>query len=424
MQARLAALLVLLSVALAAYPVLPADTQSAPLYQLTSWRSEKLTWSDNGGLPVDSEFSAPIVAHYNWAYGATMLGLTAHRVGGADYYAVMALVVKHTLNAQDVIGPFQSQPQYSAGRYSLAVATPDHLVYVWLTAPGADPQRVILASDAAPNAPIACLVQPPDPLSTKWEQWRITLAYAHSDTGTQLQVFVFNGTGKLLDTAPSINLPSPLNAVALHPVINDWPQVMFATYDPPSSSGQSLVGVYLAQQSTKGWVIARLVDAGNSGAIFPPPSLPGNQGTAIVIGDTTTRGAFLQQLQLADPIGGGLSQLGTYSYFSQPFSQRHYNLFQSALSALPLLAFTDGADILVAWQSQSRGRAPGLPGYAFIQLLTGEVTDPDQPLYPIIALAGAAHWSTGNPELYWVQQGSQDNGTGQLFRIAYVPNVR
>lgn len=424
MQPRLAALLVLLSIALAVGPPSPATAQNAPLNQLTSWRSEELTWSDNGGLPVDSEFSAPIAAQYNWAYGATMLGLTAHRVGGADYYAVMALVVKHTLNAQDVIGPLASPPQFSAGRYSLAVSTPDRMVYVWLTAPSADPQRVILASDAAPNAPIACLVQPPDPLNANWEQWRITLAYAHSDSGTQLQVFVFSGTGKLLDAAPSINLPSALNAVALHPVINDWPQVMFAAYDPPNSNGVSIAGVYLAQQSANGWVIARLVDAGNPGAIFPPSSLPGNQGTAIAISDTNTSGAFLQQLQLADPIGGGLSQLGTYSYFSQPFSQRRYNLFESALSALPLLAFTDGADIFVAWQSPSRGRAPGLPGYAFIQLFTGEVTNPDQPLYPVLTLAGAAHWSTGNPELYWVQQGSPDNGTGQLFRIAYVPNTK
>lgn len=424
MKARLTALLVLLSIVLAADPASPADPQSAPLYQLTSWRSEKLTWSNNGGLPVDSEFSTPIVAQYNWAYGATMLGLTAHRVGGADYYAVMALVVKHTLNAEDVLGPFTSPPQYSAGRYSLAVSTPDRLVYVWLTAPGAEPRRVQLVNDAVPGAPIACLVQPPDPPSAQWAQWRITLAYAHSDIGTQLQLFLFDGTGRFLDSAPSISLPGALNAVALRPEINSWPQVMFASYEPTSGNVAPVVGVYLAEQSTRGWAVARLVDTGGYGAMFPPPSVPGNQDIAIVISDTSTTGAFLQQIHLADPVGGGLSTLGTYSYFSQPFSQRRYNLFESALSALPLLAFTDGTDIFVAWQSQSRGRAPGLPGYAFIQLHTGEVSDPDQPLYPVIALSGAAHWSTGNPELYWVQQGSPDNGTGQLFRIAYVPNIK
>lgn len=424
MHARLAALLVLLlSAAAVSFPA-HAALPSAQLNHLTDWYSEELTWSNNGGLPVDSEFSAPIAAQYNWAYGATMLGLTAHVVGGSDYYAVMALVVKHTLNAQDVIGPLSSTPQFSTGRYSLAASTSNRMVYAWLTAPRADPHRLILVTDATANSPIACLVQPPDPPSTQWDQWRITLAFAHSDMGTQLEVLLFDGMGKVLDSAPSINLPAALNAVALRPAINSWPQLLFSASDAADTNGAATMGVYLAEQSTHGWVIVRLVDAGNPGAIFPPPGLPDNLNTALVISDTSTSGAFLQQIQLADPTGGGLSQLGTYSYFSQPFAQRRYNLFDSALSALPLLAFTDGTDILLAWQSETRGRAPGLPGYAFTQLFTGEVTDPEQPLYPILTLAGTSHWSTGYPELYWVQQGSPDNGTGQLFCIAYRPNTK
>jgi hypothetical protein len=423
MRIRLPVLWVIFSIASACFSPLSAVAQSAQLNQLPAWRSEELSWSDNGGLPMDSEFSTPIVAQYNWAYGATMLGLTAHRVGGSDYYAVIALVVKHTLNAQDVIGPLGSPPQFSAGRYSLAVSTPDHVVYVWLTAPGADPRRVMLVTDAIPGAPIACLVQPPDPPSTKWEQWRATLAYAHSNSGTQLEVLLFDGAGRLLDSAPSISLPSALKAVALRPAENGWPRVLFAANDLGTSRGVAIAGVYLAAQSANGWAVARLVNAGGPGAAFPP-SLPGGQDTAIVVSDTDTSGAFLQQIHLTDPTGGGLSQLGPYSYFSQPFTQRRYNLFESALSALPLLAFTDGTDILVAWSNPSRGHAPGLPGYAFLTLNRGDVVDPDQPAYPILALAGAAHWSTGNPELYWVQQGSPDSRIGQLFRIVFRPNIK
>jgi hypothetical protein len=423
MRTRPAALFVFLGLALAGFPVLPATAQSAQLYQVTDWRSEELTWRNDGGLPVNSEFSAPIAVQYNWAYGATALGLTTHHVGSADYYAVLALYTKRTLDAQDVLGPFSSPPQYSSGRYSLAVSTPDRLVYVWLTAPGADPRRVLLANDAVPGAPIACLAQPPDPPSAQWAKWRITRAYAYSDIGTQLEQLLLDGTGKLLDAAPGINLPGALNAVALAPVSAGWPQVMFAAYDPRADSGGSTAGVYLAAQAPRGWAIARLTDAASHGAVFPA-SLAGGQGTAIVVSDMSSAGAFLQQIQLADPTGGGLSQLGPYDYFIQAFSQRRYNLFESVLSALPLLALTDGAGIWLAWQSQSPGRAPGLPGYTYAQLYAGSVVEENQPAFPILTVAGTAHWNTGHPELYWVQQGSPDNGTGQLFRLAYEPNTK
>jgi len=41
--------------------------------------------------------------------------------------------------------------------------------------------------------------------------------------------------------------------------------------------------------------------------------------------------------------------------------------------------------------------------------------------YPILGLAAAAHWRSGNPEIYWVQLGSDHADGGQLFSLSYQP---
>ena len=67
-----------------------SQAQTAGLDQLSDWYYQELLWRSTRGLPVDVEFTAPLAAHYNWAYGATVLGVNARGVGGSDQRSAQA----------------------------------------------------------------------------------------------------------------------------------------------------------------------------------------------------------------------------------------------------------------------------------------------------------------------------------------------
>lgn len=398
--------------------------QAAQLANLSDWRSEQLAWRDGGGLPVDSEFTAPLCAQYNWAYGATVLGLTAYSPDSGNYYAVLGVYSAGVLDALDQAGPAGGMPQFHAGRYHLAAALSDGRVYIWLTAPGAVPHKLMLANDAIPGTPIACLVYPPEPLSVDWDDWWITVAYCLNDSGPYLQVESFKGTGASAGFIAGFALPSALNAVALKDGGSQPPQLLYSVIDTPATYNQPvLAGVYLAAYAGNGWRTTRCMDAGNRGAVLHPGA-SGSWDSVIAAMDPDSPGLVLRRMTYAISDNAMLPVLGGFDYFQLPFLQRRCFLFESVLSPLPLLALSDGTDILLAWWQEQPGRAGSALGYAMQKLSDGNNYPGGDPEYPVVAVAASAHWSSGAPEVYWVQQGSPARKTGQLFRMAYEPRGR
>jgi hypothetical protein len=403
---------------------LPYPSFAAEQSDITNWRTQQLRWHDNGGLPVDSEFGSPLVAQYNYAYGATVLGITAHRTGGEDYYAVIAVYDGTALTAMDVLGPLTAPPQFSIGRYHLAVAQPDGRVFIWLTAPGAEPKRLHLTDDAVPDAPLSCLALPPDPPSAKWEDWRIFLGYCMDTNPPYLELVYYRDAAEQTQTIFGLSLPSVLDAISL--VGSDFgsPHVLFSVVDTAATNrSNAQVGVYLSSPGSSGWYTQRIAGAGNLGAVLHP-GVTGDWETAIVLEDTSSAGFWFQQIKFATLATGMQAAMGGAEYFSTPFEERCISLFESKRSELPMLAYGDDADVSLVWREAQPGRAGSSLGISSLLLHQGETDTQGSSVYPIQAVAGTAHWSTGNPEIYWVQQGSIDNDTGQLFRIAFMPSAK
>lgn len=423
-RAKRMAVVILLALAFGLLIAPASFAREAQLSDLSYWRSTQLAWRDGGGLPVDSEFTAPLCAQYNWAYGATVLGLTTHSANTGNYYAVLGVYSNGTLDALDQAGPTGDIPQFHAGRYHLATALPDGRVYIWLTAPGANPHKLMLVNDAIPGTPIACLVYPPDPVSAEWKEWWITLAYCLNDNGPQLEVQSFRGTGSSAGYITGLALPSALNAVALKDGGSQPPQLLYAVVDTPAQGRQPvLAGVYLTAYAGNGWHTTRCMDTGSRGAVLHPGAA-GSWSSIVAAMDPDSSGLLLRRMTYATPENAMQPMLGGSDYFQLPFMQRRCFLFESALSPLPMLAYSDGTDILLAWWQAPPGRTGSALGYAPQMLINGSNYPGGDAQYPVVAVAASAHWSTGNPEVYWVQQGSPGNNTGQLFRVAYLPGSK
>ncbi len=417
---RMAAV-ILLALALNVCMAPASRAREAQLSDISYWRSTQLAWHDGGGLPVDCEFTAPLCAQYNWAYGATVLGITAHSAYSGNYYAVLGVYNNGMLDALDQAGPVGNMPLFHAGQYHLAAALPDGRVYIWLTAPGASPHKLMLVNDAIPGTPIACLVYPPDPVSADWKEWWITLAYCLNDNGPQLQIESFKGTGTSTGYMTGLALPSSLNAVALKDGGSQPPQLLYSVVDTPAQGNQPvLAGVYLTAYAGNGWHTTRYMDSGSRGAVLHP-GVAGSWNSVIAAMDPDSSNLLLRRMTYATSDNAMQPMLGGFDYIQIPFMQRRCFLFESVLNPLPLLAYSDGTDLLLAWWQAAPGRAGSALGYASLKLINGDNFPGGDPEYPVLAVAAAAHWSSGNPEVYWVQQGSPGNNTGQLFRVAYLP---
>jgi hypothetical protein len=70
------------------------------------------------------------------------------------------------------------------------------------------------------------------------------------------------------------------------------------------------------------------------------------------------------------------------------------------------------------------GRIGSELGFSFFRLFQGESRQDAGgvvPQYPMLGVAATSHWSSGDPEVFWVQKGSQNHGGGQLYRMQYIP---
>lgn len=423
-------LLPLLTALVALLAVQAAQAQLQPLSLLADWRLDRLDWHDTGGLPVNAEFVSPMTACYNWAWGEVALGLNVQ--AGQSYYAVVAIVNGNSLDALSVAGPYTRTVAWNAGPYHVAAVLPDGRLSLWLTAPGQYPRQVILATGLAAGTPLAVTATPPAPPSQP--DWRISAAYQDDQGGRVLQLATFNGAGKALTYTPSLRLPDELLSLsygeysvggAAGPAV---PSVLFvaAAPEPSKTDNNSASSVYIAScTSQRGWVLSWLRAAGiNGGAPFLGSA--GTSPNAMIALDewANAQGYGVLQALPASLMSDGtvsIPLLGPRDEISAPVDPDTFAWVASARSVNPLSAYSDGRYLYIG-ELTGRGRAGNELGYQFFNLYDANAQARPSDTYAITALGATAHWSTGNPQLFFLQDGTAaDPATTTLFRLAYSP---
>ena len=394
--------------------------QTPRLDDSLNWRSEPVVWGKVSVISDSANVLAPITAHYNMAYGATVLGLNV-REGGTAYYAVIANYHDGQLDVLDTIGPLDAPVEWHSGSYHLAAGLPDGRLVAFLTVPGKYPTQVTLSRQYAARTPFFCVVRPSEPLSDLWESWSITTAYQLDLAEPELEIKTFDGRGRVLDAAPSIDLWHRLHSV----VYFDCP---IPNGSIPTLGCVTGRGVFAAwHEYGRGWHIDKLAgeQLGNCRlGIAPQGSKPAFE--ALYLDDTDPFGSLqLQRITLNYSEDSIAFRWGRSGSLPENYDIRSHTFINSGLSPQPLLAYATDADIYLAWLDSAAGtRERELPlrtaRLHFGERLTG--TSSNTPAYPILGLAGAAHWASGNPEVFWVQLGSLHSGGGQVFRLAYEPS--
>lgn len=396
-----------------------AAERTAGLVELRDWTLSELTWRDRAGLPSESTFTGPLAAYYNMAFGATVLGVNL-LAGGNEYYAACVSCSGDQLKALAYLGPLRQPVQWRAGPYFLAAGLGDGRLVVWLTAPREYPRLVTVSSRYEPNTPFACRVAPPEPPSAEWERWTATAAYLEGGLQAGLVVATVDGNGRALETLPALEVYEPLDDVvyaALAVGERRMPAVLLADAE----------GLYWASYGEpQGWRGQPLAGSGISdvqlylGATAAPP-----YALAWFDEEDYHGGRRIQRIDLDSGGGQGPGvRWGPAGVLPRGLEPLRLATVDSTRSAWPLLAVASTADIHLFYRSAAADPRLRQLQLSSVQLHSGDrlAAAGDSPAaYPILAVAAAAHWQSGDPEVYWVQFGSLDADGGQLYRLAYEP---
>jgi hypothetical protein len=412
-----------------------AFAQTAGLEQLGRWYLAEVGWRDRGTLPSDNELAAPLIAQYNWAYGAIAMGLNVRARGTSSYYAAVALNDNAQLDVLDSFGPVSGPVLWDAGKYHLAAGLPNGQLVVWLCAPGAMPRRVVLTDSYTPGTGFDLAVYPPDPVSRTWESWVISAAYQYSQGDPGLLVESFHGDGSSLDFTSTLGTPGNLVSVqyADYPASagGSTPYVAFTCErdNQPSPGNNAHTGLLTAwYSSSEGrWVPANFR---NTGLYLGNTSLGwgGANGTATVLAafDESDQSGLYGGLQLLTTSINRHGQVASTAHSAcwLPCAPRRDNFcfLDSARLAGPFTVLSDGLDVFFGWRVQAANGGQGLE-YYHLRLHQGERAQQGtgtQARFPILGVAAAAHWSSGDPSLYWIQRGNSSGETGGvLYQLVY-----
>jgi hypothetical protein len=421
-----------LGIWLALAPSGMARAQTTGLEQLGRWYLAEIGWRSRGTLPADNEIASPLIAQYNWAYGAIVMGLNVRARGTNSYYATIALNDNALLDSLDSVGPLNGTALWDAGKYHLAAGLPNGQLVVWLTVPGASPQRVILSSNYAPGTGFDLAVYPPEPLTAKWEDWVITAAYQYNQDTPGLQAESFNGRGESRDYTTTLPTPGSLVSVqyADYPRDGGWtPYVVFTCLrDKQAVSGNNAhTSVQAAwYDSAQGnWIPANFR---NTGLYLGNCYLGWKNGSAFALTafDESDQFSIYGGLQLLTSSINRHGQVATSANSScwlptAPVAA-NFSYLDSARVASPFTVLSDGLDVFLGWRVKPAKGGDGVEYYN-LKLFQGErvqQNNVDVAKYPVQGVAAAAHWSTGDPSLYWVQRGSANGiSGGVLYQLVY-----
>jgi hypothetical protein len=406
---------------LSAWPLDAASGQARQLADLSSWITEPVDWGRVQVVSEDATFLGPLTACYNMAYGATVLGLNA-REGGSAYYAVIANYHDGVVDVLDAVGPLAEPVEWHSGPYYLAAGLADGRLVAFLTAPGEYPRQVVLSQDYASRTPFSCVARPSQPVSDNWAYWSITAAFQLDSLEPELAVQTYDGRGRVLDSAQRLSLPAQLSSVTYMDM-------------PAGEASVPVLGFVTARgvaagwhEYAWGWHLEPLAGNALSNCQLASITDPAALGLLALYRDASDPFSLpqLQRINLAYHQGEVSVRWGQASLLAEQLDIRSQAFVESDLAPLPLLAAATDGDIRLVWLTAAA--KPDQRSLAIQEALlhSGErqFGGDNTPLYPILAVAGAAHWHTGYPEIYWVQLGSQFGGYGQLFRLAYEPRQR
>jgi hypothetical protein len=411
-----------------------AQAQTAGLEQLGRWYLAELNWRNRGTLPADNEAAAPLVAQYNWAYGAITMGLNIRARGTNSYYAAIAINDNASLDYLDSVGPANGPALWRAGKYFLAAGLPNGQLVVWLTAPGASPRRIVLTNSYTGGTGFDVAVYPPDPLGTDWAKWFISAAYQNSDSSRGLVVESFTGAGTSQGITSTLQTPGNLVDVRYldFPLADKSSYTAYTVFtyerdNQPVPGNNTHTGIQAAwyNMSQNQWAPTSFRDTG----LYLGNCYLGWKNSAVcalVAFDQSEGASLYGGLQLLNCSANRLNQVATSAAGScwlpvAPVRNNFYFL-ESARVASPFTVLSDGQDIYLGWQVQSN-RGGNQLEYFHLCLYRGDRQtqgNTELALYPIQGVAAAAHWSTGDPSLYWVQRGSNRGASGGvLYQLVY-----
>lgn len=413
----------------------PAAAQVGGLDQLGNWEYREVYWRDSAGLPVDREFSGPLVAQYNWAYGMTVVGVNVRGVGSTDYYAALALHNSGYLDAMTVIGPLSLPVTWDAGPFHIAAGLPDGRLIVWLTAPGELPRELQFSSSYQPNTGFDVTVYTPEQANTKWGEWWITGAYQISGGDQSVAVENQDGNGSLISSLGLIGVPGVLESIAYldYPVGGDWmPFVMMTVArDELQEPGNNehLLALAAYYDSEGGWYLQNLRNAGiDNGAVYCGYDEQAQLLLAYDESDEFSVTGGLQQVSFTNPAQPSVGiSLNGFDHLPVAAEFGLWSYFDSARTSLPMVVASGGTDVYLGHYAPRAGRIGSELGYSFFRLYQGEARGgSDRPVaqYPVVGVAATSHWSTGDPEVFWVQKGSPNHAGGQLYRMQFIPPAR
>jgi len=413
-----------------------AQERTAGLDDLSNWYLNPVVWRGAAGLPVDIEFMPPLVAQYNWAYGATVLGVNVRSVGGQDYYAVLATYTDGALDSMSVFGPVSGAARWHSGPYHLAAGLPDGRIVLWLTAPREYPRQLVVANDYAAGTEFSVAVYTPGPVTAAWDTWSFTCAYQNSylQQGPALFAIRQTGNGDTLSGFPALNLPGDIRGVSYY----DYPVpgsalayvVLDVVRDQNMERGNNAHTTAMCAhfEPDRGWIAQTLHHTGLFGGQLVLYVSGGATYIALTWDESSEYGISSALELISTQPQGSISVQTTVlgsTYFPVIPDIEGVCLLPAARSSHPLAILSDRRDIWLGYFVPGPRYSEQELEYNFFKLYEGEVvTRPDglaAAAYPVIGVAATAHWSTGNPEVFWVQQGSDQHAGGQLFCLAYAP---
>lgn len=398
-----------------------------------NWFGDRVDWRVSLGLPTDSEFTAPLVAQYNWAYGSTVLGVNVREFGTHRYFATVAGFSDGRLDIYDSVGPLGRAAVYKAGPYHVSAGLDDGRVLCWLTAPGEFPRSLVLVNNYLPTSGFDVVVEPPDPPGSNWEDWTVVLSYQANVAGNNIVTVVLNGNGELLYDLPGLEMDGVVRELeyARRPLPGlDMPYLLMVVEYGDSGSG----GILRKATGTawfdpdQGWFTQGIRATGRSNSSVYLDADTAGGALAMMAWDASDEyqnTSYIERLHLRlGSSGQVLTDTGLPNLVNRFTTNVNWCFGKTVANRFPYVLFSDGTDVLFGYNASRRGEQGRDVGYKTFVLVRGQLAGDEYgnegPLYPVEGVAMSTHWNTGDPLVFFIQQGSADYAGGQLYHLQYI----
>lgn len=397
-----------------------------------NWTSSRVDWRRSLGIPIDTEFVAPLTAHYNWAYGNTLLGVNVRQFGAREFYAAIASFSDDRLDILDSEGPLPGAAILRSGRYHVTAGLADGRILCWLTAPGEYPVRLQLANRYLRGSGFDVIVEAPDPPSATWADWTILVCFQTSLGENNIATEVYDGNGRLIYDLPGLQVAGRVRQLEYtrSPVPGvDLPWLLMSIDSGSVSAGapyNATVGTawYVPGEQ---WYLQGVRPGGrDNSSIYLDDEAAGGAIALMAWDDSDefSSGGFIERLHMRS---GNARQIitdkGLPNLFNWHTTSANWCFGRTVSSRYPYVLFSDGTDLMFGYNAARRGEEGADVGYRTFTLMQGlRVSDDygnEGPLYSLEGLALSTHWNTGQPQVFYIQNGSADYEGGQLYQMRY-----